>query len=173
VTSAGGFSAPQPLSASHDVGEFSCGNPSLDSWLRDHAMQSQQAGLSRTLVVCSDRRVVGFFSLAAGSVAREDAPDRVVKGLPRHRVPVIVLTRMAVDVSAQRGGLGSEMLRYALFKVVEVSETIGVRALLIHAKDEQAKRWYLERGEFEEAPLGSLQLFLLMKDLRRAIRGGG
>jgi len=170
VTSAGGISAPEPIEPRHVVEGFHCGTEALDTWLVNHAVQSHTANASRTRVICRDGRVVGFYSLAAGGVDPEQAPRRVIKGLARHQVPVVVLTRFAVDLSAQRSGVGTKLLRNALLTVAEISDAVGVRALLVHAKDEDAKRWYQARAEFEESPADTLQLFLLFKDLRHALR---
>jgi GNAT superfamily N-acetyltransferase len=169
VSSGGGFSDVEPLDASHVVEGFSCGRAELDTWLVKHSLQSHTAGSSRTRVVCQGRRVVGFYSLAVGSVDPDDAPRRVVKGLPRHPVPVVILTRLAVDRSAQGTGLGSALLKDALMRVAEVAEAVDVRALLVQAKDEDAKEWYRRRVPFEPSPLEPLQLFLLLKDLRAAL----
>jgi len=170
VTEAGRVTAPEPISSRHVVAGFTCGRTELNEWLAKHALNSHAGGSSRTTVVCRDGRVVGFYSLAAGEVASEEAPSRVVKGLGRHPVPVIVLTRLAVDRSAQGSGLGSVLLKDALLKVVHVAETVGVRALMVHAKDGDARAWYLRRGPFVEAPADPLVLFLLIKDVRAAVR---
>jgi GNAT superfamily N-acetyltransferase len=113
--------------------------------------------------------VVGYYALATGGVARADAPARTGKGLPNHPIPVIVLARLGVDESHQGRGLGFGLLRDALIRVAAAAEEIGVRALLIHAKDEEARAFYMAAAEFEPSPLDPLQLFLLLKDLRKII----
>jgi GNAT superfamily N-acetyltransferase len=148
---------------------FNCGHDALDTWLAKHALQSHAAGSSRTRVVCKDGRVVGFYSLAAGNVAADEAPARVVKGLGRHPVPVVVLTRLAVDQSVQGTGLGTALLKDAFLKVGEVADVVAVRAVLVNAKDEQAKAWYLARARFAPAPMDPRQLYLLVKDLKATI----
>ncbi len=113
--------------------------------------------------------VVGYYSLATGGVDRQDAPPRVTKGTPNHPVPVIILARLAVHADHQGRNLGRHLLRDALLRVANAAEEIGVRALLIHAKDDDARDFYLAQAEFEPSPVDPLQLFLLMKDLRKAL----
>lgn len=159
----------QPLDARHRLDEFDCGEPALDRWLQRFALLNQRNDASKTRVVCdADDRVLGYYALAAGSVERSDAAARVAQGLARHPVPVIVLTRLEVDRSEQGGGVGRALLRDALLTVAEVSDTVGVRALLIHAKTDAAREWYLRHAEFESLPGTPGTLFLLIKDLRKA-----
>ena len=160
------------LSASHKVDGFACGQADLDTWLAQYALGSQGAGMARTYVSTDDNGVVlGFYALATGGVEPLSSPARVITGVARHQVPVRVLARLAVDQGCQGEGLGSALLRDALIRVNAVSGEVGVRALLIHAKDESAKRFYMSFGEFEESPTDPMHLFLLMKDLRKALRG--
>jgi GNAT superfamily N-acetyltransferase len=169
VSPARRVTAPEPLGSHHAVEAFRCGSEELDEWLVRHSLQSHAAGSSRTTVVCSEGRVVGFYSLAAGSVAPEAAPARVGKGMGRHPIPVVLLTRLAVDESAQGSGLGTVLLKNALLKVLDVAETVAVRALLVHAKNEAARAWYMRRGAFLEAAGDPLKLFLLLKDIRATV----
>src|SRR5262245_10034222 len=92
-----------------------------------------------------DDQVVGFHALATGSVMPEEAPERVTKGTGQYDVPVIVLTRLGVDLSAQRRGLGTALVIDALRRVAAAADQIGVRALLIHAEDDRARDFYLRR----------------------------
>ncbi len=153
-----------------DVSTFRCGDEELDLWFHDHALSSQRAGMSNTFITSSSERVAGFYVLATGGLSHADAPARVKKGVARHTLPVILLTRMGVDVSLQGQGLGSALLTDACRRVAQVSEEIGVRALLIHAKSDQAKAFYMSFAEFEPSPTDPLHLILLMKDLRIAIK---
>jgi GNAT superfamily N-acetyltransferase len=160
------LSAVEKLRADHDLSAFACGTPALDTWLKRFALQNQAAGASRTYVVHRENRVVGYYALAAGSVERQVAPDRVSRGLARHPVPVVILARLAVD-ETERGGLGRALLKDALLRIANAADVIGVRAVLVHAKDEKARRFY-ERFDFEPSPIDPLQLFLLVKDLKHA-----
>ena len=125
-----------------------------------------------TVFVSTDResdRVVGYYALATGGVENAAAPTRITKGVPRHPVPVILLTRLAVDTSTQGQRLGRALLIDALARVNAAADEIGVRALLIHAKDEEARAFYMHFAEFEPSATDPLHLFLLMKDLRKAL----
>lgn len=113
--------------------------------------------------------MVGFYSLTVGSVEPGDAPVRVMKGLSRHPVPVIVLARLAVDKSHQGKGLGRALLKDALLRTSQAADIVGIRALIVHAKNDEARRWYMQ-WEFEPSPTDPFHLFLLLKDLK-AIAG--
>lgn len=125
-----------------------------------------------TVFVCCDQdRVVGYYALATGGVDHVAAPGRVRQGLPRHAIPVILLARLAVDLTTQGDGLGRALVIHALAKVAALAEEVGIRALLVHAKDDGARAFYLSIAEFESSPTDELHLFLLIKDLRAALRG--
>lgn len=161
-----GFSAVEKLSASHDIDLFDCGKEPLNRFLQRHALTNQAASSARTYVVCGENlRVVGYYSLAVGAVEHGSAPGRVTRGLARHPVPVMLLARLAVDRSAQGSGLGKALLKDALLRTAQASEIAGIRALLVHAKDDEAKVWY-ERFDFEASPTDPYHLFLLMKDIK-------
>lgn len=158
--------------ARHDVRSFSSGVHALDRYLQRVAARAQAAGDARTSVVTiEDRRsVVAYHTLSAGSVAFADAPPRARKGVPPRAIPVVVLGRLAVDERHRRAGLGRTLLRDAMLRVIAASEHVGIRALLVQAKDPRARDWYLRQAEFEPFPDNSATLMLLMKDLRRAAR---
>jgi len=164
------LSGPEPLTAAHDVKNFDCGKHALTEWLRRFALQSHQAGAARVYVVHRAGRVVGYYALAAGSVEPEEAPERVKKGLARQPIPVILLARLAVDVSEQRQGLGAALLKDALRRITSAADEIGARAVLVHAKDDEAKDFY-RHFDFEASPTDPLHLFLRMKDLRAILWG--
>ena len=105
--------------------------------------------------------VVGFYSLAVGSVA----PEAVPKGLARHPVPVMILARLAVDKEHQCKGLGQALLKDALLRTAQAADIAGIRCLLVHAKDAAAQRWY-EFYEFEPSPTDPYHLFLMLKVLK-------
>ena len=110
--------------------------------------------------------MVGYYALAAASVFPADATERLLKGQPRERpVPVVLLARLAVDKEHQGRGLGQSLLRDALLRVGIAAESIGVRALIVHALNEPARAWYMGFG-FQESPTDPMHLILLMKDLR-------
>ena len=156
----------EKLTHSHDVDPFDCGKEPLDRFLKRHALVNQKASSAQTYVVCrGDGRVVGYYSLVVGAVEHQDAPGRVTKGLARHPVPVMLLARLAVDKSEQGQGLGKALLKDAILRTAQAADIAGMRALLVHAKDDEARGWY-EGFDFEPSPTDPLHLFLLMKDLR-------
>lgn len=150
---------PEPLSAAHAVGEFSCGEPVLDEWLKRRALANQASGASRTFVVnTSDGKVVGYYALAAGAVALADATGKVRRNMP-DPIPVLVLGRLAVDIRATGHHLGAALLKDAVARATAVAENAGVRALLVHALHEKARDFYLKYG-FQASPTDHLTLML-------------
>lgn len=160
--------APEPLGPQHDPSGFDCGDAALNDWLRDHALQAQRGEFSKTYVVHDENRIVGYYTLAAGCAMLDEAPERVKQGGGQHRVPIVVLARLAVDSQIQHEGIGSGLVRDALFRVAAAADIIGVRAVLVHMKREELRTFY-ERFDFEPSPLSDDQMFLLMKDLRRGL----
>ena len=165
--SRGAYNPIRKLAAVDDVAAFDCGQPALNQFLQRFAFTSQQANSAQSYVICRDGAVAGFYSLAVGSVAPADAAPRVRKGLARHAVPVMILTRLAVDLQHQGAGVGRALLRDALLRTLQAADIAGIRALLVHAKDDAARRWYLG-WEFEPSETDPFHLFLLMKDLKAA-----
>jgi GNAT superfamily N-acetyltransferase len=111
----------------------------------------------------------GCYSLAAAQVIFADAPVRLQKGVPRHPIPVVLLARLAVDRGRQGQGLGAALLKDAILRTLVAAEGVGVRALLVHAKDEAARAFYA-RYDFEPLPGHPLHLVLLLKDARRWVK---
>lgn len=164
-----GLRPPAPLSAEHRVEAFDCGVEVLDQWLRRYALRNQQAGSARTFAVTDEEHnVVGYYSLAVGSVDHVTATSRTKKGLPQHPIPVMVLARLAVDRRYQGCKLGAGLLRDAILRTLGISEQAGVRALLVHAKNETAQRFYARYG-FEPSAIDPLIMMLLIKDARKAL----
>ena len=165
----GALSPVEKLSERHAVSRFDCGTHTLSVWLQRFALLNQRKDSAQTFVVHRRNRVVGYYSLTAGSVRPEEATARTAKGLARHPIGVILLARLAVDKSDQGPGLGKALLKDALLWAAAAADTIGARAVLVHAIDETARRFY-EHFEFERSPLNEFDLMLLMKDLRAQLR---
>jgi GNAT superfamily N-acetyltransferase len=161
------LTGPEKLSKDHHVDGFSCGVESLDEWLKRFAWINQQSDLTTTYVAHRAHRVAGYYSLTAGGVNREDAPARVAKGTPNHAIGVVLLARLAVDVTEQGNGLGHALLKDALIRASSAADVIAVRAVLVHALNENARRFYM-RYDFEPSPVHPLHLMLLMKDIRQS-----
>ena len=157
------------LHASDQVDAFDCGHAALNQFLQRYALVNQKAGSAQTYVCCHGEVVVGFYSLAVGSVEPQAVPSRVTKGLARHPVPVMVLARLAVDTTHQRQGLGQALLKDALLRTAQAADIAGIRCLLVHAKDNAAQQWY-QSWEFEPSPTDPYHLFLLLKDLKAMVR---
>lgn len=155
------------LTKEHDTSAFDCGKPTLNDYLIKYALQNQSGGAARTYVALRDNRVVAYYSLAPAAVQVEDAPSRVSKGQSRQPVPAILMARFAVDASQQGRGLGKAMLYDAMLRALDGSEIIGGRVFLVHAKDEDARAFYLKFG-MEPSPTNPLHLFLLFKDIRQS-----
>lgn len=153
------------LAAADRVNEFDCGQPALNQFLQRYALVNQKANSAQTYVCCQAGLVVGFYSLAVGSVDPEEAPARVMKGLARHPVPTMILARLAVDQGHQGKGLGQALLKDALLRTAQAADIAGIRCLLVHAKDEAARQW-VASWEFEPSPTDTYHLFLMLKDLR-------
>ncbi len=144
---------------------FDCGHVALNEFLQRFALVNQRSNSSQTYASCNAGQVAGFYSLAVGSVEPSHSAPRVIKGIPRHPVPVMILARLAIDQRYQRQGLGKALLKNALLRTVQAADIAGIRALLVHAKDEEARNWY-RQWEFEESPTDAYHLFLLVKDIK-------
>jgi GNAT superfamily N-acetyltransferase len=166
----GRFGDPEPLSSEHVVEGFDCGRPSLSVWLERHARQAAAAGSARTYVVvdAEQARVVGYHALTVAGIERAHATARVIKGMPRYPIPVVLLARLAVDASVARRGLGSWLLRDAITRTLGAADTIGVRVMLVHAIDDEARAFYLRYG-LEPSPTDPLHLMILIKDIATAL----
>jgi len=158
------LSAPVKIEKKHIVEGFDCGNSLLNKWLV-LALQNQQSDAATTFVVHTENRVIAYYSLAAGSVNHDTATSRIKKGLSKNPIPVILLARLAIDREYQGKKIGKFLLKDAILRIVRASEEIGIRAVLVHAKDEKARSFY-EKFGFEESPITPLTLMLLLKDAR-------
>ena len=159
------LSAPEPLAPDHRLDAFESGVAPLDDWLKRHAHRNEEVGASRTFVVCSGRRVIGYYSLAAGSVLRDTATGKVRRNMPEP-VPVVLLGRLAVDRAWQGKGIGADLLRDAVLRTLGAAETIGVRAILVHAISEDAKGFY-ERHGFRAWPVEPMTLMITIEEALR------
>jgi GNAT superfamily N-acetyltransferase len=161
------LSAPVKIEKKHIVEGFDCGNSLLNKWLF-LALQNQQSDAATTFVVHTENRVIAYYSLAAGSVNHDTATSRIKKGLSNNPIPVMILARLAVDREFQGIKIGKFLLRDAILRIVNASENFGIRAVLVHAKDEKARLFY-EKFDFEPSPVNPLTLMLLLKDARKTI----
>lgn len=158
----------EKLSASHQLNSFDCHVTELNQFLKKYALQSQLSSSANTYVALEEDKIIGYYSLSVGSVIHHQAPERVTKGLAKHPIPVMILARLAVDKSQQGKGIGQGLLKDVLLRTSHASDIAGIRALLVHAKDEHAKKWY-QQFNFDVSPTDPLHLFLLLKDIRKAL----
>jgi GNAT superfamily N-acetyltransferase len=156
----------EKLGPQHRLEGFDCGREELNRYLLRYAAQNQQAGAAQTYVGLAGEIVVGYHTLAVGHVTREEAPERLTKGLARHPVPIMLLARLAVDHRWQGQGVGKALLRDAVLRTLQAAEIAGIRALAVHAKDEAARNFY-EKFDFTPSPTDPMHLFVLLKDVRR------
>ena len=158
------------LRADHSIESFDCGREELNRYLLRYAWQNQQAGAAQTYVGLAGDAVIGYYTLAVGHVMREEAPERLTKGLARHPAPIMLLARLAVDRRSQGQGVGEALLRDAMRRTVQAADIAGIRAFAVHAKDEEARR-FDEQFDFIPSPADPLHLFVLRKDVRRILSG--
>lgn len=161
------ISPPEKLTAEHDLSGFNSGEPVLDDWLRRRALQNEVSGSSRTYVVCANKLVVGYYTLTNGAITHAQAPGRGKRNMP-DPVPVMILGRLAVDKDFQRRGIGAGLLRDALLRTVQAADIAGIRAILVHAISEHAKRFYESHG-FISSPVDPLTVMITVVEAKKML----
>jgi len=154
--------APEPLSSTHVVNDFDCGELELNNWLTKRALKNEGSGASRTFVVCNSKHVIGYYVLATGSVMRNQATKKLRRNMPEP-IPVMVLGRLAVDSQFQSSGIGRGLLKDAILRTLAVSKQAGIKALIVHALSDAARKFYLQCG-FIESPLDEMLMMISLKD---------
>jgi GNAT superfamily N-acetyltransferase len=160
----------EKLRADHAIESFDCGREELNRYLLRYAWPNQQARAAQTYVGLAGEAVTGYYTLAVGHVMREQAPQRLTKGLARHPVPIMLLARLAVDHHWQGQGVGKALLKDAMLRTLQAADIAGIRAFAVHAKDDEARRFYL-KFDFIPSPSDPMHLFVLLKDVRRIVSG--
>lgn len=158
----------EKLAASHNAQDFDCGKPALNQFLIKHALQSQQSNSATTYVACKENKIIGYYSLVVGAVEHEETPEQIKKGLSRHPVPLMILARLAVNRNEQGKGIGKGLLKDALLRTAQAADIAGIRALVIHVKDDEAKSWYAQ-FDCDPSPTDPLHLYLLIKDIKKIL----
>ena len=161
--------APERLSAEHNLAGFDSGEAVLDDWLRSRALENESKGASRTYVVCTGKRVVGFYALAVGAITHEKAPGRVKRNMP-DPVPVMLLGQLAIDQAFQGQGIGAGLLRDAILRTIQAADIAGIRAILVHAISDAAQRFYESYG-FIASPVNPLLLVITVAEAVKMLGG--
>jgi GNAT superfamily N-acetyltransferase len=151
-----GLSSPRLLAIDDEVGDFDCGILALNGWLSSRAQFNHREGASRSYVVCCGQKIAAFYCLAAGSIDHLDAPGSIRRNMP-DPVPVIIMGRLATDLAFQGRGLGSALVLDAIDRTAALALQIGIRALLVHAKDDAAANFY-RKHNFKPSPHNGLLL---------------
>lgn len=163
------ISAPDPISEHHPIDGFNCGKTSLNEWLKRRALRNQFGGASRTYVTCTGDRVIAYYSLAPGAVAVKEATGKLKRNMP-DPVPVVILGRLAVDRSYHGQGLGRALVQDAGRRILHAADEIGIRGVLVHAVDDEAKGFYHRLG-FDPSPLDPMTLMITLADIRASLEG--
>ena len=163
------WEAAQPLAGQQCTTGFDWGERSLNQWLEQRALANQRSGATRTFVVCDGDGVVkAYVALASGAVAVSASPGRFRRNMP-DPIPVVVLARLAVCRSAQGKGLARAVLADAFERVLQASEQIGVRGILVHAASAAARSFYLHMG-FDPSPTDPNTLLLRLVDVEASLK---
>lgn len=161
--------APQPINANHDLADFNSGYLELDDWLKSRALKNEGEA-SRTYVVSVGEKVIAYYCLATASVMHAEAPGKVKRNMPEP-IPLVVIGRLAVDSNWQKQGIGSALLRDAVLRILQASEILGIRAILVHAISEKAKKFYLNHG-FISSPINPMTLMITLTNAKAALDKG-
>jgi predicted GNAT family N-acyltransferase len=167
------FGAVEALAAHHDVDRFECGRDQLDRWLRAYAGQGQRRDTARTFVVCrrGQTNVIGYYTLVASQVEQREATGEAQRGVSKHfPIPVCLIARLAVDRSEQSAGLGRSLLLDALQRTEHASRSVAMRAVLVHALDEEAAAFYARFG-FKPVSAEPLTLMVPLDAVRQTLLG--
>ncbi len=162
------LSAPVPLLSIHETGRFSCGDESLDVWLKQRALKNQISGASRTFVACKATQVFAYYALASSAVVVKATSGRFRRNMP-DPIPVVVLGRLAVDRELHGKGIGRALVRDAGIRVLQASDIIGIRGIVVHVLSEAAKAFYEHIG-FDPSPLDPMTLMITLSDLEASLQ---
>lgn len=160
----------EPFDSSHDRSKFSCGEASLDHFLHSQVSQYEKRHLGRTyvLVASGAKQVLGYYTLASSAILYGDLPLKLAKKLPKHQVPVILLGRLAVDLSLRGQGIGRILLKNALERCILFSSQVGIYAVIVDALNENAKNFYQQFG-FAQLENNEMRLFILLATLEKGL----
>lgn len=162
------LSGPEPLRASHDISDFSCGKPALDRWLKTRALSNQEKGFTAVIVVHENHRVIGYYGLSPSAILPGRLPRSIRTGQPPDPVPCLLLGQLATDEGWKGRGIGTGLVKHALQRCVTAASLIGGRALVVNAVDEEAAAFWVRRG-FISSKDDPLLLFRAITDIAASI----
>ena len=163
-----GITPPEPLTPEHNLEEFDCGKVVLNDWIRQKANKSQVEGGARTFVVTHKGLVVGYYCIATGSVGHDQLNAKLKRNMP-NPIPVIVLGRLAIDQRYPKQGIGTGLMKDCYLRVLSIADQVGVRALLVHALDDESRDYYVDHLGFSSSPITRNTLFLGIKEIKAAV----
>lgn len=167
-----GIKAIELITKAHSRTDFDCGKPRLNDYLKTQARDHNKKDITRVFVAVvgdDSNRVVGYYGLTSASIAASELSDQMIKGLPRYPIPCALLARLAVDISFHKKGLGGVLLAHAWRNILEVSNTLAIKAMIVDAKDQEAKSFYQYHG-FIQLTSDPMRLVLSIDDIRRFFR---
>jgi GNAT superfamily N-acetyltransferase len=162
------WSAPEKLTEVHDVSGFSCGKPSLDTWLKSRALSNQNKGFTAVMVVHVNHVVIGYYGLAPTAVVANSLPRSIRTGQPPNPIPCLLLGQLAIDANWSGRGLGAALTTHALHQCLKAAELVGGRAVLVKAVDDDA-RDYWQRWGFIATLDDPYTLFRSISDIAASI----
>jgi hypothetical protein len=132
------FSAPELLTAAHDVSGFICGKSALDHRLKTRALANQQKGFTAVLVFHEANRIIAYYGFAPTAVVPNLPPRSIRTGQPPDPVPCLLLGQLATDIAWAGRGIGTGLAKHALERCVQAAALVGGRALVVNAVDADA-----------------------------------
>lgn len=158
----------------HDRKSFDCGVSELNIFLKQHANQNQSKNISKTYVavvavsVENSKKIYGYYTLSAGHIQCDQLPEAVKSKLPKYSIPIARLGRLAVDKESKGQGVGGFLLHDALSNVLNIADKMGLFAVVVDAKNSDAKAFYQYYG-FTELQESELTLFLTIDTIKLAV----
>lgn len=166
------YRVPELLNSSHEIDNFECRSREQTNWFRKFARQSHAADSTKVLVVTTkdSPEVVAYYAWRMSEVILSDLPERMRKGEGKYPQAVAMLARLGVDIRHEGNGIGAALVRDVILRMVNISDQVGCRGLLIHCETQEARNFYRRLlPKIMESPTDSLHLVLLRKDVQALI----
>ena len=158
----------EPLGKNHDRAAFSCGNDSLDQYLKNQAGQAAGKNLAAAFVLTPDgKKIAGYYTLSSYALKLDEIPEDIARKLTRmQEVPATLLGRLARSVEFRGQGIGGVLLADALRRSFQNSAQVASWAVIVDAIDEKAAEFYRGYG-FIPFPSKLSRLFLPMNSIQK------